>query len=166
MELNEFKLELVDIFEKVKKDVKEVYNKSRAGLSLGLAELGMFRGGFIGGMHFHPGTSIIMNKTPLKLIMKEQPYNIIWAYAYHILLHEYLHSLGIIDEKACRLATLEVSEGIYKETNHPALKFAKEGIGTYFPNLNITFIPPQRRPDGITIEYVKGFDKKSYSYYS
>jgi hypothetical protein len=166
MDLNEFKNELVEIFERVKGDVKQVYGRQRAGLSLGLAELGMFKGGFIGGMHFHPGTSIIMNKTPLRLILKDQPHNIIRAYAYHILLHEYLHSLGIIDEEACRLATLKMTEAIFEEQDHPAMIFARKGIGAYFPDLHITYVPPQRRPDGIAIEYVEGFDKSSYSYYS
>lgn len=159
-------MELVDIFEKVKSDVKKIYGRQRAGLNLGLAELGMYRGGFIGGMHFYPGTSIIMNKTPLQLIIEDQPHSVIWAYAYHILLHEYLHSLGIIDENACRRATLEVTEAIFDEETHPAMIFARKGIGAYFPNLNITYIPPQRRPEGIAIEYVKGFDRNSYSYYS
>jgi hypothetical protein len=166
MNLGDLKKELPDIFEKVKKDVKKIFGRQRAGLSLGLADLGMFRGGFIGGMHFYPGTSIVMNTTPLKLILEQQTTDIVWAYTYHILLHEYIHSLGIIDEKMCRAATLKVSEQIFENDEHPALIFAKNGIGAYFPDLNVVYVPPQRKPDGISIEYVKGFDKNSYSYYS
>jgi len=65
--------------------------------------MGMFRGGFIGGMLFYPGTEILMNISPLKIILEEQPHDIVWAYTYHILLHEYIHSLGILDEKQLRL---------------------------------------------------------------
>ena len=101
MDLKELKKIMPEIFEKVKKDVKGVYGRHRAGLSLGLVEMGMYRGGFIGGMHFYPGTDIVMNKTPLKIILNEQPFEIVWAYIYHILLHEYVHSLGIINEQQC-----------------------------------------------------------------
>jgi hypothetical protein len=158
--------ELPQTFEKVRNDVMKVIGKRRAGLNLGLVEMGMFRGGFIGALFFHPGTDIVMNKTPLKIIIENQPYNIVWAYTYHILLHEYVHSLGVLDEHQCRAVTLKISEEIFKEENHPAIVLAKRGIGVYIPNLKVIYVPPDRRPDGIPIEYIAGFDKNSYSYYS
>jgi len=166
MNLQELKKLMPKIFEKIKEDVRKVYGRHRAGLSLGLVEMGMNRGGFIGGMHFHPGTDIVMNKTPLKIILKEQPFEIVWAYTYHILLHEYIHSLGIIDEHQCRIVTLKISEEIFMDSNHPAINLAKNGIGTYFPNLNLIYTPPDLKPDGISIEYVYEFDNQSYDYYS
>jgi hypothetical protein len=122
--------------------------------------------GFIGGMHFPPGTDIVMNKTPLTLIMETQSYEVIWAYTYHILLHEYVHSLGVWDEQQCRVITLRITEEIFEEADHPALILAKNGIAAYFPNLEIIYRPPEQRPDGIVIEYISGFDRESYSYYS
>ncbi|MEJ2249994.1 MAG: hypothetical protein P8Y70_04445 [Candidatus Lokiarchaeota archaeon] len=166
MSIEDLKKQIPDIFEKVKKDVKTVFGRQRAGLTLGLADMGMFQGGFIGGMHFHPGTDIVMNKTPLKMILEKQPSEVVWGYVYHILLHEYIHSLGILDEKQCRMLTLEVTEKIFNENDHPAMIFAKKGIGAYFPDLRLMYIPPERRPDGIKIEYLKEFDRNSFSYYS
>ena len=166
MDLKELKKIMPKIFKKVKKDIKGLYGRHRAGLSLGLVEMGMNRGGFIGGMHFYPGTDIVMNKTPLKIILNEQPFEIVWAYTYHILLHEYVHSLGILNEKQCRIITLNVSEEIFMDSNHPAIILAKNGIGTYFPNLNLIYTPPDLKPDGIPIEYVYEFDRESYDYYS
>jgi hypothetical protein len=166
MNLNDLKKIMPEIFEKVKRDVKKVYKRHRAGLSLGLADMGMFQQGFIGGMHFHPGTEIVMNKTPLKLILETQPPEIVWAYTYHILLHEYVHSLGIIDERQCREITLKITEQIFKEADNPALILAKKGIGAYLPDLKMVYIPPERKPDGLPIEYVSGFDKESQTYFS
>jgi len=166
MNLQELKQQMPKIFEHVKKDVKKIMGRHRAGLSLGLAEMGMFRGGFIGGMHFHPGTEIVMNTSPLKIILETQPYEIIWAYTYHILLHEYIHSLGVIDEQKCRTITLNISEEIFKDKNHPVLILARNGIGVFIPDLKIVFVPPERRPDGMSIEYVSGFDRESQSYFS
>ncbi|TKJ19325.1 MAG: hypothetical protein CEE42_15750 [Promethearchaeota archaeon Loki_b31] len=166
MNLSELKKEMPEIFESVKNDVRKILGRHRAGLSLGLVEMGVFRGGFIGGMHFHPGTEIVMNKSPLKIILDSQPYEIVWAYTYHILLHEYIHSLGVIDERQCRAITLSISEQIFREADHPVIILAKNGIGTFILNLRIIYIPPEKRPDGMPIEYVYGFDRESQSYFS
>ena len=166
MKLHELKKQMPEIFETVREDVKKITGRHRAGLSLGLAEMGMTPRGFIGGMHFPPGTDIVMNKTPLKLILETQPSDVVWAYTYHILLHEYIHSLGVWDEQQCRAITLRISEEIFEEADHPVMVLAKNGIGTYFPNLQIIYRPPEQRPDGIVIEYIHGFDRESYSYYS
>ncbi len=117
-------------------------------------------------MHFSPGTDIVMNKTPLEIILREQPYEIVWAYTYHILLHEYIHSLGILNEQQCRIITLRISEKIFKENEHPAIILAKKGIGAFFPNLPLIYAPPDLSPDGIPIEYIFNFDHESYDYYS
>jgi len=166
MNLQELKKEMPVIFNQVKKNVRKVYGRHRAGLNLGLIEMGMYRGGFIGGMHVHPGTDIVMNKTPLKIILREQPDEIVWAYTYHILLHEYIHSLGVLDEQQCRLITLRISEKIFKDVDHPTIILAKNGIGTYFPNLPLIYAPQDLRPDGKSIEYIYNFDHESYDYYS
>jgi len=166
MNLQELKNELPKIFKKVKKDVKKVYGRHRAGLSLGIVEMGMYRGGFIGGMHFHPGTDIVMNKTPLEIIIKEQPYEIVWAYTYHILLHEYIHSLGVMDEQQCRVITLKISEEIFKEADHPTITLARNGIGSFFPNVHLIYAPPDLQHEEIPIEYIYDFDNESYDYYS
>ena len=166
VDLQGLKKEMPAIFEKVRRDVKNVYGRHRAGLSLGLVSMGMYKGAFIGGMHFPPGTDIVMNKTPLRIIIEQQPYEIVWAYTYHILLHEYIHSLGIWNEQMCRAITLKISEEIFKEADHPTIILAKKGIGSYFSNLRLIYAPPELSPDGLSIEYISGFDKESYSYYS
>ncbi len=175
MNLKELKQKIPEIFETVKKDARKVLSRDenfsgrgshRAGLTLGLVDMGMYQGGFIGGMYFHPGTDIVMNKSPLRIILKSQPYEIVWAYTYHILLHEYIHSLGVIDEWLCRGDTLNVSKEIFKEKDHPVIILAENDIGYYIPNLKITYIPPDRRPDGMPIEYITGFDEESQPYFS
>lgn len=167
MNLKDLKHEMPEIFETVKKDVRKVKHWHRAGLRLGLAEWEVYPGGFIGGMHIYPGTDIVMNISPLRIMLKAKKDDlIIWAYTYHILLHEYIHSLGIIDERQCRNETIKVSKEIFKDENHPALKLARNGIGEYMPNFHIIYPPPGRRPDNMTIEIVYGFDRESQTYFS
>lgn len=166
MNLEHLKKEIPKIFERVRKDVRRIYGRRRAGLSLGLVEMGMYKGAFIGGMHFPPGTDIVMNSTPLKILIEEQPAEIVRAYTYHILLHEYIHSLGVWDEKQCRYLTRKITEEIFNDPNEPAVVLARKGIGSFFPNLPLIYAPPQMRPEGIPIEYIKKFDRDSFEYYS
>ncbi len=166
MNLSEFKKEIPIIFEKVKNDVKGVLGSRRSGLALGLVDMGMNQGGFVGGIHFHPGTDIVMNKSPLRIILESQTYEIGWAYTYHILLSLYLKSLGVVDEHQCKVLSLKVSKEIFKETDHPAIILAEKGIGVFIPNLKISYNPPDRRPGGNQIEYLPSLDKESQSYIS
>jgi len=166
MNLSEWKMEVHIVFKKVKDDVQQVLDRHRKGLTLRLVDMGMYQGGFIGGMHFAPGTNIVMNKSPLRLILEAQTDEIVWAYTYHILLNLYLKSLGFFDEHICREATLKVSREIFKEPDHPAIIMAKNGIEAFFPNLKLTSIPPDRRTDGMSIEYITGFDEEDQDYYS
>jgi hypothetical protein len=181
MDLQTLKKELPEIFKQVRFDVKKVLNRHRAGLSLGLAEMGMIHGNFIGAMHYAPGTNIVINKSPLKKILESQPYEVVWAYVYHILLHEYIHSLrfgydfkpngekvviNYLNEENCRLATLAVSREIFKKADHPAILLAEKGIGYFIPDLKLIYILPDMRLDGIPIEYITNFDQESMTYYS
>ncbi|MHA1804193.1 MAG: hypothetical protein ACTSU4_06605 [Promethearchaeota archaeon] len=166
MDYTELKKEIPEIFEKVKKNVKKTLNLHRAGVSLGIVEMGMSMHGFIGGMHFSPGTDIVMNKTPLKILLTTQPDEIVRAYVYHILLHEYLHSLGILDERMCRELTLKITEQVYPQNDYPARIIAKKGIAAFISNQHLIYAPPALKPDGISIERIDGFDSESYSYYS
>jgi len=169
MNLRDLKQKIPEIFEKVKDDVRKITGRHRAGFNLRLAKMGRLpSGGFIAGMHFYPGTEIIMNLSPLEIILKNKPDEIIWAYTYHVLLHEYIHSLGIgiYYEKDCQTNALYISEKIFKDKNHWAVKIAKYGIGIAIPDLEIKTDEHDWRPDSKSIEYVDGFDRESQSYFS
>lgn len=166
MNLNDLKKIIPQIFIQVKSDVKQIIGKHRAGLSLGLAKLGIKNGNFIGGLFFYPGTEIIMNVDPILILMSSQPEYIVKAYVYHVLLHEYIHSLGLLDEYQCRKLVLEISKRIFKDDHHPIIKIALEGIGIYLPNLQMLYIPPMRKTEGLIIEYLSNFDEHGLTYYS
>ena len=155
-----------DIFECVKRDVEKVIGRHRAGLSLGLVAMGMYHGSFIGGMFFSGGTMIIMNVDPLNYLLTEQPDEIIIAYVYHILLHEYIHSLGFLNERQCRQIVLEISKKVFNDQKAPEVVLAFKGIGAYFPNLHLIYAPPNYDAQrGWRIDRVKEFDKDSFRYF-
>jgi len=156
-----YKNDLVEVFEDVKEAVRTTEGLSRAGLMLGLQELGSSPHGFVGGYYMTYSNLIVLNKTSLTRIMETNP-QLLKPYAFHVLLHEYIHSLGFFDEETARRLTYEVSMRTFGE-NHTVTEMARD-IRKYFPNLvhpSIDFRPAGAPP----IEAVEGFDKSSYRQY-
>ena len=89
--------EFSDIFELVKKVVKETVNQHRVGLMLVLADLPVSVGAF----HAIGSNTIVMNRTLLNHFDKSQS-KYKKEFIFLVLLHEYLHSLGHTDEAEVR----------------------------------------------------------------
>ncbi len=151
---------LADIFEIVKDAVRIVIKKERSGLMLGLSEMGSTFGGFVGAFYPIGSNIIIMNKTPLKRIQETNPtlYN---AYSFHILLHEYLHTLGIIDEELARYMTLNISKKVFGD-NHVVTQMAKN-FSKFFPNVIYPSLGWES-PEDMRIELVEDFDHSNVGY--
>jgi len=149
-----------DVFEIVKRSVKEQLGKERAGLMLVLADLPMNLGAFHG-----VGTnSIVMNRALLDRIVKGGNSRVqVNSFVYSILLHEYIHSLGVVDEKEVRGLVRDVSLKTFGD-DHPASKVAAEGPWSMLPGSwsseQADYVPQSRRE----MELIKDFDR-SYSRY-
>ena len=146
----------------VKEIVKKYEGRSRAGLMLGLQEIGSTMQGFIGAYYPVASNIIIINKTPLRRIYETNP-NLLKPYGFHVLLHEYLHTLGLLDEAIARQKTYEISNKHFGE-NHVITKLSTD-IREFFPNLVYPiqgWLPPKGTPD---IEIVKGFDQSNVDSY-
>ncbi|HLB71959.1 MAG: hypothetical protein OIN88_03010 [Candidatus Methanoperedens sp.] len=150
---------LADIFEVVKSTVWQNHRKSRAGLMLGLANLGNHPQGFLGA--FYPvGTNVIvMNKIPLERIKETRP-ELYRPYIFHILLHEYLHTLGYMDESGVRQMVLDITRNAFGD-EHLATRIAADTM-PFFKNL--VYPDAAWKPDDTKLEIVKGFDRESTSY--
>lgn len=152
---------LISSFEGVKEMVRKTERRSRAGLMLGLQELGASMEGFIGGYYPVESNIIVMNRTPLRRIMETEPH-LLAPYATHILLHEYIHSLGLLDEDLTRQKTYEVSEK-YFGADHIVTEFARD-MKRFYPSL--VYPVSGFAPEGsVPIEIVKGFDRSSIAPY-
>lgn len=123
---------MAELFEVAKKAVRLVLKKERAGLMLATADLGNHPGGFFGGFHYVGSNYIVMNKVPLRRLKEQHPQ---WhnAYAFHVLLHEYIHSLGTLDEAETRRLSWEVSRDALGE-DHLATLMARD-ITPFMPGL-------------------------------
>lgn len=151
--------DLADIFEVVKEAVRVKLGVSRAGLMLGLADLGGDSTSFIGGMYPVASNIIIVNKGPLEMVRSSSP-ELYKAYVFHILLHEYVHSIGHIDEAQTRKMTLDISSSLFGK-EHLATRLA-EDISQFLPMF--TYPVPRPMPEDVQLELVKNFDRSSVNY--
>lgn len=152
--------DFADIFDIVKDAVRSALGRSRAGLMLGLSPLGFAQQGFIGAYHQVGSNLIVMNSSLLKRIQKDKP-EMMNYYIFHLLMHEYLHSLGVLDEARTRAVTYMVSKEVFG-MGHMVTKIA-EKFEAFLPNL---VYPGEsyKPPDAADITLIPGFDKEGTSY--
>jgi hypothetical protein len=150
---------LADIFELVKRSVETVLGRSRAGLMLALADLGNHPHGFLGAFYPVASNVIVMNKVPLLRIQETNP-ALYKHYAFYVLLHEYLHTVGFIDEAVCREQAQRIAGTLFGP-DHPVTQIS-EDFTRFFPNL--VFPDAAWQPQELQLEIVRGFDRGSASY--
>lgn len=150
---------LADIFEVVKRVVEVHMGHLRAGLMLGLADLGNHPQGFVGAFYPVASNVIVMNKNPLKRIRDTNP-DLYKPYGFNVLLHEYLHTLGYLDERVVRKTVLELTGKAFGE-GHLATQIARD-YTAFFPNLVYPQVAWQ--PQEFSMELVEGFDQSNARY--
>lgn len=150
---------LPEIFEVVKHVVQSNLGRLRAGLMLGLADLGNHPRGFVGAFYPVASNVIVMNKVPLTRIRDTNP-DLYKPYAFNVLLHEYLHTLGYLDERVVRQNVLELSRKAFGE-EHLTTQIARD-YSTFFPNLVYPDVAWQ--PEELSLELVRDFDRSNARY--
>lgn len=143
------------IFSVVKKSVKAALGKERSGLGLALSNLPVTLGAFwqVGGNY------IVMNEVLVKamshLTRSTREFN---SFVYTILTHEYLHSVGYIDEYQARQMTALVAKHTFG-SEHPAVVMSTGDIWKQYPEL-LTM----QGGDGSILKIISRFDTDSTSY--
>lgn len=145
-----------DILGVVRRTVKDFLAEHRAGLSLFLAQLPPQ----VGAYHEVGTNVIVMNRALLTMVSEraksQRERN---AYIFSILLHEYLHALGHVDEEECRNLAYRVSKNALGE-DHEATRMAAEGPLTFFPD--VMWSKPPAQVEGF--EVIRDFDRENQSY--
>ena len=117
-----------EIFSLVKQSVERSLEKRRDGLMIALQYLPEELGAYYGlGSNF-----IVMNKALLEKFRAAHGANATKSYVFSVLMHEYLHSLGYVDENAARVLTYRVCKMILGE-NHLSTRISKFGIAPFLP---------------------------------
>ncbi len=139
--------DITGVFEVVMQAVKEQMGFIRSGLELGLFELEGMQGRFIGCLHPFGTNMIVLNKLALERVRGSSP-QLCKSFLFHVLLHEYLHTVGIWDEVVIRDGILALTRQLFGD-DHPTTKLA-EDFERLLPF--IVFPAQMRLPDGIEVE--------------
>lgn len=143
------------VFTLVRKAVKSVINKERVGLGLALADLPSQLGAFweVGGNY------IVMNRNLLDALKyARRPSEEINSFVFVILMHEYIHSLGELDEYMAREITAKICATIFEE-GHPAFEMATRDPWQVYP-----FLMQVPNGNGENLRIINNFDSDSVSY--
>ena len=120
-----------EIFELVKKAAEQSLGMHRAGLTLVLGDLP----NSIGAYHELGSNSIVMNRNLVKIVWEiSGSQNLRNSYVFMILLHEYLHSLGIADDAQVRELGERISKA-YLGEGHIAADMAVKPLDKFFPDV-------------------------------
>jgi hypothetical protein len=151
-------LQLMDFneaFELVKLAVEDKFKMHRAGLSLILQGLPTRLGAY----HILGSNVIIVNKRILNIIKIHKSLNEYNSYLFMVLIHEYLHSLGILDEIEVRNMTYNLLSSLVGE-HHMATKMARNQPWDLFPELGLFDDNSFEQK----FEIIKNFDKTTQTY--
>jgi hypothetical protein len=146
-----------DVFELVKKAVKDVLGRWRVGLMLVLADLPIN----IGAYHSLGSNSIVVNRKILEAVkdsIKSKRKLNSWIFL--VLLHEYLHSLGYVDEAEVKTLSIKIIREKF-EKEHPLTQLALKGLASIFSKnmLNKALNIKTEQP-----KLVKSFEKINQPY--
>lgn len=143
-----------EIFDLVKRAVKEALNLHRAGLLLYLRDMPFN----VGAYHRVGSNVIVLNRLLIsvmsRLLGSRDEYN---SFIFSLLLHEYLHSLGFLDEGEVRRLAYRVCREAFGE-DHPTVKMTLEPPMPIIPE---NYIEVPLRDDE---EIVKDFERTESPY--
>ena len=149
-----------EVFQLVKTSVKSSLGRRRTGLMLGLADLPEY----IGAFHQMGSNFIVMNRVLLNQVTHiAKDRRQVNAYVYYTLLHEYLHTLGYVDEGQVRKLTREIC-GRILGPDHPATKLAVDGPAIVFPEMSFQHHSELRSRRLPKFEIVREFEKEYRNY--
>jgi hypothetical protein len=144
-----------EVFEFVKYSVNSVFEMKRAGLSLMLHRMPAR----VGAYHVLGSNVIAINSILLDQVKKYSPSNDEYnSYVFTVLLHEYLHSFGILDENKVRRMSVELCEKFFGEERRVTV-IAEDPL-KIFPQLgSVRYDKFESR-----YELIKNFDNSNQTY--
>lgn len=146
-----------DIFELVKRAVKNRTGRQRSGLMLYLGNLPLRVGAF----HGLGSNGIVINRRLIDLVSKSaESITEMNSFTFTLLLHEYLHSLGYVEERYVRSLVYEISREVFGR-DHPATIMA---LHPPLPKIPPSEMQPRNRD--LDLELIKDFDRSNLPYIS
>jgi hypothetical protein len=145
-----------EVWEIVKDNVKAVLERQRRGMMLFLDDMPLRLGAY------HPvGTNnIVLNRALVQIVeATTTSKKLLNAFIYTLLLHEYLHALGYLEEAEVRPLVYRVSKACFGK-EHIATKLAELGPWSILKGLPLNSLQAPKR----MIEIVKDFETTNQKY--
>lgn len=144
-----------EVFEFVKHSVNSVYEMKRAGLSLMLHRMPTR----VGAYHVLGSNVIAINSILLDLVKEYSASNVEYnSYLFTVLLHEYLHSFGILEEHKVRQMCVDLCEKFFGR-GYMVTTIAKDPL-KIFPQLgSVNYDRFENK-----YELIKNFDNSNQTY--
>jgi hypothetical protein len=145
-----------EVWEIVKDTVKDYLGKHRVGIMLFLDDLPLQLGAY------HPlGTNnLVLNRTLVQIAeATTKSKQLVNAFVYSLLVHEYLHALGYVPESEVRSLVYEISKACFRE-DHIVTKLAEKSPWALLRGVPINQIEAPKR----VMEIVKDFEKSNQRY--
>ncbi len=145
-----------EVWELVKDTVKTALEEHRVGMMLFLDDLPIQLGAY------HPvGTNnIVLNRTLVQVVeAATKSQQLVNAFVYILLLHEYLHALGYVRETEARELVYRVSKRSFGE-DHVVSRLASTSPWALLRGVPLSLIDAPKR----VMEIVKDFEKSNQKY--
>jgi len=145
-----------EVWEIVKNTVKDCLGKHRVGMMLFLDDLPPHLGAY------HPlGTNnMVLNRTLIQIVESvTKSKDLVNAFIYSLLAHEYLHALGHLSEAEVRSLVYRISKECFGE-DHIVTKLAEEGPWTLLKGFPLRAIEAPKSE----MEIVKDLEKTNEGY--
>jgi hypothetical protein len=144
-----------DLFDLVKRAVKKVLGLNRSGLMLYLGDLPLR----IGAFHQIGSNGIVLNRRVLDVVSRSTGSGAeLNSFVFTLLLHEYLHSLGYLDEGDVTNLVHKISSDVFGP-DHPTVQMALN------PPMS-KVLPTDMHVEGSSpaLELVKDFERSKQPY--
>ena len=149
------KMDVDAIFTVVKRAVRETLNEERSGLGLAFSNLPWN----VGALWEIWGNYIVMNEELINvmkhLTKSDREFN---SVVFMLLTHEYIHSLGYIDERRTRLMTSIVANFTFGP-EHPATIICRGDLWQIYPQIR-----ELKGGKGDKLKFIMKFDSSATSY--
>ncbi len=144
------------VYQVVRAAVRQVLGTERPGLGLALSDLPPQLGAY----WQVTGNLIVLNEGLVQAMREHARTPVeLNSFVFVVLAHEYLHSLGYLDEEAVRRVTARVARDAFGP-DHLVTKMAEGNLWQMYP-----FLAYAPRGDGQRIRVVRGFDLASSETY-
>ena len=139
-----------ELYKLVQIIVLEHIGKVKEDIDIEFRNLGFTRDGYIGGLYSYYNNTITINAAPFYQILRQNK-RLAKYHLFYVLLHEYVHAIGVNNEEKTREITQNICEERFGD-NHTLTKMARHAYNSIMPQM-----PVYRKKDIFKEDFLDDF---------